>query len=407
MLKNILRQSLLSILLALLQSVKIRLSTDSVIEIISFPGFNMHQCRAWDAAVCNACGAVQLKRPTKRILLSVNIERRLSMIKKYMVLQFFLFLFILTSSHVYAEALTPSKMNPAIAAVGEFEASARRDTGLIHPYELLFKGGDLDIYSYVDPYFKAEMVIALSDMQVDFEEAFLESMTLPAGLKLRIGKFKVPFGKWNTVHEHALPVITMPLSWERVFGEEGLNESGVAVSEMLPFLPTYHEIIGLVLNGNNSVAFNGTATRDLLYMAHLKNFFELGGYRTLEIGFSYARGRNNADDTPKLMTNLAGANIIVQWKHSLFPLERALTLWGEVYHCRREAVDSVSAIKMNASTGFFVLGKLLFLRRWYATCLYDYSGDPLNTGENCNSISTGLAFNRRNFRKSNSSTGAL
>ena len=319
------------------------------------------------------------------------------MIKKYMILMFFLFLCGLTLSSGCAEALTSSKMNPAIAAVGEFEASTSDKAGLIHPYELLFKGGDIDIYSYVDPYFKAEMVIALSDMQVDFEEAFLESMTLPAGLKLRIGKFKVPFGKWNTVHEHALPIITMPLSWERVFGEEGLNESGVAVSEMLPFLPTYHEIIGLVLNGNNSVAFNGTATRDLLYMAHLKNFFELGGYRTLEIGFSYARGRNNASSNPKLMTNLAGANLIVQWKHSMFPLERALTLWGEVYHSRREAMDSTNAIKTQTSTGFFVLGKLLFLRRWYATCLYDYSGDPFRSNECFNSVSTGLAFQPSEF----------
>jgi hypothetical protein len=315
---------------------------------------------------------------------------------RFLLFTCFICLYRMVSS-VHAEALVPSKMNPAMAAVGEFGASTSNDPSLAHPHELLFHGGDLDLYASVDPYFKAELVIAFSDKEADFEEAYLESMTLPAGLKMRVGKFKTPFGKWNTVHGHALPVINMPLSWERLFGEEGLNESGVALSELLPFMPTYHEIIGMVLNGDNTTAFNGAQTRDLLYLAHLKNFFELGGYRTLEVGFSFARGRNNQTDDPSLYSTVAGANLIFQWKHSLFPLERAFTLWSEVYHSRRETIDSNAVATVHPSTGFFVLGKLLFLKRWYATCLYDYSGDPLNTGETFNSISPGVAFQPSEF----------
>ncbi|MBN1309068.1 MAG: hypothetical protein JXA18_14185 [Chitinispirillaceae bacterium] len=295
------------------------------------------------------------------------------------------------------QALSLSKMNPAIAAVGEFGATTSDDPALEHPHEILFHGGDLDCYASVDPYFKAEFVIAFSDKEADFEEAYLESMALPAGLKVRLGKFKTPFGKWNTVHGHALPVITMPLSWERVFGEEGLNESGVAISELVPFMPTYHEIIGLVLNGNNTTAFNGAKKRDLLYMGHLKNFFELGGYRTLEGGLSCAWGRNNQTDDPALYSLIAGGNLIFQWKHSMLPMERALTLWSEVYHSRREIADSNHVVTMHTSTGFFVLGKLLFARRWYATCLYDFSGDPLDRKDTFNSISAGVAFQPSEF----------
>ncbi|MBN1575374.1 MAG: hypothetical protein JW913_02405 [Chitinispirillaceae bacterium] len=320
------------------------------------------------------------------------------MIMQYRILPFLCFLiFCFAISKGRAEALSISKMNPAIAAVGEFGASTSDDPALEHPHEILFHGGDLDLYASVDPYFKAELVIAFSDKEVDFEEAYLESMALPAGLKVRLGKFKTPFGKWNTVHGHALPVITMPLSWERLFGDGGLNESGVAISELVPFMPTYHEIIGLVLNGNNTTAFNGAKTRDLLYMGHLKNFFELGGYRTLEAGLSCARGRNNQTDDPALYSLIAGANLIFQWKHFMLPMERALTLWSEVYHSRRETADSSHAVTTHASTGFFVLGKLLFAKRWYATCLYDYSGDPLETGENFNSISAGIAFQPSEF----------
>ncbi|MBN1129276.1 MAG: hypothetical protein JXA71_09835 [Chitinispirillaceae bacterium] len=303
----------------------------------------------------------------------------------------------LTATQGHSEALSPSKMNPAMAAVGEFGASTSDDPSLFHPHELLFHGGDLDLYASVDPYFKAELVIAFSDKQADFEEAYIESMTLPAGLKARIGKFKTPFGKWNTVHGHALPVINMPLSWERLFGEEGLNESGVALSELLPFMPTYHEIIGMVLNGSNTTAFNGAQTRDLLYLGHMKNFFELGGYRTLEAGFSFARGRNNSTADLSLFSTAYGANLIFQWKHSMFPLERAFTLWSEVYHSRRETADSSANVSIHPSTGFFVLGKLQFLKRWYATCLYDYSGDPLNTGETFNSVSSGVSFQPSEF----------
>jgi hypothetical protein len=303
----------------------------------------------------------------------------------------------LAATQGHTEALSLSKMNPAMAAVGEFGASTSDDPSLAHPHELLFYGGDLDLYASVDPYFRAQLVIAFSDKQADFEEAYLESMTLPAGVKMRIGKFKTPFGKWNTVHGHALPVINMPLSWERLFGEDGLNESGVALSELLPFMPTYHEIIGMVLNGDNSTAFNGAQTSDLLYLAHLKNFFELGEYRTLEAGFSIARGRNNDNNGPSLFSTAAGANLILQWKHSQFPLERAFTLWSEVYHSRREVIGSNAAVTVDPSTGCFVLGKLQFLKRWYATCLYDYSGDPLNTGETFTSISSGVSFQPSEF----------
>jgi hypothetical protein len=320
------------------------------------------------------------------------------MMKKYRFLLFICFLCLYhTASPVHAEAMNPSKMNPAMAAVGEFGASISDDPSLAHPHELLFHGGDLDLYASVDPYFKAELVITFCDKEADFEEAYLESMTLPAGLKMRVGKFKTPFGKWNTVHGHALPVINMPLSWERLFGEEGLNESGIALSELLPFLPTYHEIIGMVLNGDNTTAFNGAQTRDMLYLAHLKNFFELGGYRTLEAGFSFARGRNSQPEDASLFSTLAGANLIFQWKHSLFPLEQAFTLWSEVYHSRREVADSNNVITLHPSTGFFILGKLLFLKRWYAICMYDNSGDPLNTGETINSICSGISFQPSEF----------
>jgi hypothetical protein len=318
-------------------------------------------------------------------------------IKCWFTLMFILFFTGGITQTSLASSLTASRMNPAIAAVGEFEAAASDDNTLQHPYRLKFNGGDLDIYAYVDPYFKAEVVIAFGEGSADFEEAYLASMTLPAGLKLRLGKFKAPFGKLNTIHAHALPIVHMPMAWERAFGEDGLNESGIALSEMIPFLPTYHEIIGLVLNGDNEIAFNGAQTEDLLYMGHLKNFFELGGYRTMELGLSFARGQNNASYSPAQYTTMLGANLILKWKHSMFPLEKALTLWGEIYHSRRDNIDADGDITVHTSTGFFILGKMRFMKRWYATALYDYSGDPHDTGEIFNNVSAGVAFQLSEF----------
>ena len=43
------------------------------------------------------------------------------------------------------------------------------------------------------------------------------------------------------------------------------------------------------------------------------------------------------------------------------------------------------------------MAKLRFLLRWYATACYDYSGNPMNSGDVFKNISGGIAFQPSEF----------
>ncbi len=45
---------------------------------------------------------------------------------------------------------------------------------------------------------------------LDLEEGYVTTLSLPAHLQLKAGKFRSAMGKINPVHPHALPFISLP-----------------------------------------------------------------------------------------------------------------------------------------------------------------------------------------------------
>ena len=62
------------------------------------------------------------------------------------------------------------------------------------------------------------------------EEGYLTTLSLPAKLQLKAGKFREAVGRINPTHPHALPFIDLPNAYVNLFGEEGLNDEGVSLS---------------------------------------------------------------------------------------------------------------------------------------------------------------------------------
>lgn len=58
----------------------------------------------------------------------------------------------------------------------------------------------------VDPYARADVFVSFERDSVNVEEAYLPTLTLPAGLQLKAGKFGSPVGRINQVAYDRLPV---------------------------------------------------------------------------------------------------------------------------------------------------------------------------------------------------------
>src|SRR5436190_21717825 len=98
--------------------------------------------------------------------------------------------------------------------------------------ELAFDGA-------VDPYFEgfANIVFKLdndNETEVEVEEAFMQTTSLPYNLQLKAGQFFAAFGRLNPVHPHAWEFVDTPLVNGLFLGPDGLRGVGAQTSWTLP-----------------------------------------------------------------------------------------------------------------------------------------------------------------------------
>src|SRR5438094_6382018 len=119
--------------------------------------------------------------------------------------------------------------------------------------ELAFDGA-------VDPYFEgfANIVFKLNndnETDVQVEEAFMQTTSLPYNLQLKAGQFFAAFGRLNLVHPHAWDFADKPLLNGLFLGPDGLRGVGAQTSWTLP-LPWYSQLVFASQNGRGSTGFS-------------------------------------------------------------------------------------------------------------------------------------------------------
>ncbi len=261
--------------------------------------------------------------------------------------------------------------NPAISANGLFLGNylSGEEEGAEPATGLHFEEMEVQLASSVDAYLKADLILALPGGEgIEVEEGFVTTQGLPYNLILKAGKFYADLGRHNTLHAHAFPFVDAPLVLERLLGEEGLNETGLGLSTLLP-APWYAELSGQVLNGDHEL-FASPKGRDLLYVGHLKNFWDLGERATLELGGSWAGGTNQDRRT----STLTGADLTLKWRAGGSG-QRALVWQAEYLRARRELPEGT-----DAQGGLYSLVQYQCSRRWWVQARYDLFGLPRPEG---------------------------
>lgn len=145
-------------------------------------------------------------------------------------------------------------LNPDISVIGDFLVDLSPDQPQFTEDGNRFslREVELGLQSAVDPFFRADVFLALHGGVLEVEEAYLTALSLPWELQARLGRFHLPMGKVNLTHRPELLTVEYPLVVRTYFGPEGFTGTGVGISRIFAPLGFFQEIQLFVLNGIES-----------------------------------------------------------------------------------------------------------------------------------------------------------
>jgi hypothetical protein len=267
---------------------------------------------------------------------------------------------------VYGNVSAMSKIfNPDIAVIGNFTGAAGRNE--IEPQPALqLEEAELSFQAVVDPYARADFFLAASPEGLEVEEGFLTFSTLPGGLLMKVGKLKAQFGKANTLHSHVLPWVDQALVVKSLLGgDEGLNDSGISVSKLIPNPLLFLEATGEIYQGQNEL-FTSHKRGNLGYVGRLRGYRDVTEAANVDVGTSFAYGHNAVGED--FTTRVIGVDATVRYR----PLRRAIyrrfigrteLMWSR----QGQEAGDVNAFGLYGSADY------QFARRWFAGARYDWS----------------------------------
>ncbi len=186
---------------------------------------------------------------------------------------------------------------------------------------------DFGMTGSVDGYFDGEFHVAYfldqdGESKVEVEEAFLRTNSLPIGLEIEAGQQFLEFGAFNPSHLHDWDFIDQPVILTRMFGGDGIRQTGVRLGwrgsnsplglhfgaynsrgeTMKSFLAADETIGGRTFRSQDVLGFS-----DLVYLARLELNGELWHGSHIDLGFSGLTGPNATGNDAS--TQIAGVDL--------------------------------------------------------------------------------------------------
>jgi hypothetical protein len=258
---------------------------------------------------------------------------------------------------------------------------------------------ELVLAGAVDPYFRGQASVALQidaggETGIEAEEAYLETLSLPANLQVKAGQFFSEFGRLNPTHPHTWDFVDQALVNGRFFGPDGMRNPGARIAWLAP-TPFYSELGCAIQNSQGSTAYSfrddhdgapffgrpvstGSVENfgDLLVVPRYAAAFDLSSSQTLLGGVSGAFGPNGAGGD----TQILGLDLFWKWKsprhHAGFPF---VTWQTEAMLRRFEAAAfpgdaSTPALPGETLTDYGLYTQLAygFRKGWVSSLRFDY-----------------------------------
>jgi hypothetical protein len=330
---------------------------------------------------------------------------------------------------------TNPRLLPDISAVGDFVAdlspkgSTQEDGARLGVREV-----EVAVQSVVDPYFRGDIFLGISDLEgIAIEQAYLTTTSLPNQLEARLGRFLMPVGKQNTTHRHDLHTIEYPYVIQRFFSAEGLKGTGLMGSRVFSPFGFYQELQVTAVDRLNERTEGLTSAEPvnkslsgLGYSARLRNYVDVSEAANFELSFSGITGKREQPLAEAYAAQLAegvnaalarqtilGADLTYRWRPLQQGIYRSFILQGEVMHEINDKAPRIPGTGCvaceDASLGYAgpdrnYTGAYLFARyqtgqRTYIGSRYDYLQDPEADGRTLNAGSVYLEWFPSEFSK--------
>lgn len=248
----------------------------------------------------------------------------------------------------------------------------------------------------VDDWFFAQATLGLHEedgsTEVDLEEAFLDTLRLPGGLGLRIGRFFTETGYINTKHAHAWDFVDAPLTSEAFLGghyfDDGLRLSWLAPTDMFVELGVEALRGQRFPGGGDGSRFRGDAQN---YFARLGN--DVGTSNSFRVGLSHLRaepteregghGHGHDDHEDETFSfggdsQLSALDFIWKWAPDGDARKRNLVFQAEYFQRSEDGNVEFSDDMGDAlidydgtQRGYYAQGVFQFMPRWRAGIRYD------------------------------------
>lgn len=321
---------------------------------------------------------------------------------------------IIAASFIPPRVFAQASVNPDISVIPRFVVTSD-DGGDLNQGKRKFSQPDfqfqeleLAIQSYLNPFSRADIIMTLPGPDIEagklgIEEAYATVFRgLPFDLNLRFGKYRAEFGKLNTMHPHAWPFISAPLSEEKFFGES-LNDLGISASILLPTGEVYTKLTVDLLRGGSigdATGIADTTGRKPTYAnsARLMSFFTLSDESDLEVGLSGYTGIHDPYNRERFWYG----NLDFKYKYRSSAYT-SLVVQGEYLANTRKAMQDRALHQfVNASgvpeerristSGAYIYADLQFMKIYSIGSRYDWTESPYSKDDGGHGVAIFAGF---------------
>ncbi len=277
----------------------------------------------------------------------------------------------------------PNTFNPAIGAVlvgryaevdnGWEQIPGFQPAGEIGTGESGFSVGEVEfnMKASVDAKYFGNLTVAVveeeGEVEVEFEEAWLQTTDLPYGLTVLGGRFFSEIGYLNGFHFHADDFVDRPLPYQAFFGGryavDGIQARWVAPTSLL------FEVGGEANWGGGFPATANANNSPGAWSLFTNLGGDVGDSHAWQLGLSWIRAdaiERAAEDDPEAFTgnsDLAAVDFVWKWAPAGNPVRRNFKLQAE-YFRRSERGLYADILYDGDQTGWYLQGIWQFVPTW-------------------------------------------
>ncbi|MDP2955702.1 MAG: hypothetical protein Q8N53_04720 [Longimicrobiales bacterium] len=287
-------------------------------------------------------------------------------------------------------------LNPEISLTGDVFAQVMKDDADAENF--FAREFELSLVSNLDPFSRAKVFISRHVPGGEFtpfdepahgegeegegfavEEGYVEWVSLPGGLGLKLGRFYQQLGQLNRWHSHAFPFQSRSLPSLTFIGEEPLAQTGASFRWMMPVgggAGTYTATVEATRSESETLF--GTSSRPSV-LSNLNAFWQLSEATDLDLSATWVRGRYE-DEANLFDRSLWGLEASFTWSPPGASRYRGVNVRGGVL-----VLDGVRPHEgepaAETAKGFWSMAEAKLSQSWLAGGRFDWTENPEDTRE--------------------------